>query len=148
MEKSDYLKYWKIVRRYIILKHNISPANLDLLLFLNSEQYFGIDTFQRYEAIISWNPDRISKLQKEGWVKKFRDFDKSLNEKTLYVLTLKAKTMIRSIYDILEHKKTMSERMPKTTTKRYKSGFLHKKHLEFIIKINEETKRLQHLSPE
>jgi hypothetical protein len=132
-EKSDYLKYWKIVKRYMMIKNNLSSSHLDLLLFLYSEKYFGIDTFEKYEALISWDSNRISNLQKEGWITKFRDYDKKLNQKALYTLTRKAQTMIRSIYDILE---------------KYKREFLNRKYLEFIEQINEETKRLQHLSPE
>jgi hypothetical protein len=148
-EKSDYLKYWKIVKRYMMIKNNLSSSHLDLLLFLYSEKYFGIDTFEKYEALISWDSNRISNLQKEGWITKFRDYDKKLNQKALYTLTRKAQTMIRSIYDILERKELMDERKMKgDIPEKYKREFLNRKYLEFIEQINEETKRLQHLSPE
>ena len=39
--QNDYLKYWRVVRYFIKIKYGISTGELDMLLFLYSEKYFG-----------------------------------------------------------------------------------------------------------
>ena len=51
--KSDYLKYWRVVRQFIKVKHNLTQADLDILLFLKSEQYFSKDKFKEFDELIS-----------------------------------------------------------------------------------------------
>jgi hypothetical protein len=40
---NDYLKYWRVIRYYIKNKYGLTQADLDILLFLYSEQYFTKD---------------------------------------------------------------------------------------------------------
>ena len=38
---NDYLKFWRVIRYYMKAKHGLSQVDLDILLFLYSEGYFG-----------------------------------------------------------------------------------------------------------
>jgi len=40
MPQEDYLKYWRVIRYYILRKNNLKPAELETLIFLRSEKYF------------------------------------------------------------------------------------------------------------
>jgi len=50
---SDYLKYWRVIRYWVKAKYNIGTPELELLLFLYSEQMFTKSRFQEFETIMS-----------------------------------------------------------------------------------------------
>ena len=64
--QSDYLKYWRVVRQFIKAKHKLTQADLDILLFLKSEQYFSKDKFKEFDELISWNKNRFENLRQAG----------------------------------------------------------------------------------
>ena len=47
--QNDYLKYWRVVRYIIKIKYGISTGELDMLLFLYSEKYFGKEKFKEFQ---------------------------------------------------------------------------------------------------
>ena len=67
-----------------------------MLLFLYSEKYFGKDRFDEFDELLGWDATRFFRLQKEGWIVKFRN--RVGNRKALYQLTIKTTRMIQSIY--------------------------------------------------
>ena len=98
--KSDYLKYWRIVRFYHTKKHNLRIEELELLLFLYSEQYFTKDKLKEFNSICSWDKKRVDKLMDNGWIQIFRPNTNRV--KRLYKLSIKAKQMITRLYKILD----------------------------------------------
>jgi hypothetical protein len=69
--QRDYLKYWKVIRTYFKVKHNLTQADIDMLLFLYSERYFNFTTFKEYEKLFTWDIERFEKLKKLGWIELF-----------------------------------------------------------------------------
>ena len=53
--KSNYLKYWKVIRYFIKAKYGLSTADLDMLLFLYSEEYFDKVKFDEFNTLMGWN---------------------------------------------------------------------------------------------
>ena len=45
--KNDYMKYWRIARNFMRKRYNLSDPDLDMLLFLYSEEYFTQRHLQR-----------------------------------------------------------------------------------------------------
>ena len=45
MQKKDYLKHLRLIRRYYMLKYKLNLADLEMLLFLYSENRFPKKTF-------------------------------------------------------------------------------------------------------
>ena len=43
--QSDYLKYWRVIRYFIRAKYKLTTADIETLLFLKTESYFGKDKF-------------------------------------------------------------------------------------------------------
>ena len=41
LKKPDYLKYWRVVRYFVKSKYGLTTAELEMLLFLNSEDIFS-----------------------------------------------------------------------------------------------------------
>lgn len=93
---NDYLKFWRVIRYYMKMKHGLSQADLDVILFLYSEGYFSKDKFDEYAQIVSWSKDRFKDLHRDGWIETFRR--RSFNGKALYQLSYKATRMVLDIY--------------------------------------------------
>jgi len=60
--RSDYLKYWRVIRQYVKVRYGLNQADLDMLLFLYSEKYFGKDKFQEFNELLSWDEKRFNRM--------------------------------------------------------------------------------------
>lgn len=101
----DYLKYWRVVRQFIKAKYGLTQSDLDILLFLYSEKYFGREDFAEYNTLLGWDPNRFNKLLEDGWIVVFRK--RNSRARAIYEISYKTKTMIRSLY-----KKLNGEEIP------------------------------------
>jgi len=93
---SDYLKYWRVIRYWVKAKYNIGTPELELLLFLYSEQMFTKSRFQEFETIMSWDTKRFNNLLRDGWLQVFRR--RAGKNATLYELSYKGKSLVRTVY--------------------------------------------------
>lgn len=136
--KKDYLKYWKVIREFTKKKYNISQADLDMLLFLYSEEYFSHDDFTRFNKLLTWNKKRFYNLMNEKWIEKFRE--RNGKKKTLYTITYKCRRVIGDLYKRLE-----GEEIPETgeNNPMFLKGGNHRDMLykNYIIKMNEATRQ-------
>lgn len=98
--KSDYLKYWRVIRQWVKVRYGLNQGDLDMLLFLYTESYFGKDRFREFAQIVSWDEGRFNRMLTKGWIENFRAGRRGV--KGLYNLTFKAKKMIASIYAKLD----------------------------------------------
>ncbi len=133
--KSDYLKYWRVIRYFVKTKYGLTQADLDVLLFLNSESYFGRDRFEEFDRLLSWDDNRFDRLLREGWVVTFRE--RKGNRRALYELSYKAKRLIDSIY-----KKLNGEEIPETashnnTVFHKNVGYSDRRYHDMIMSMNQ-----------
>jgi hypothetical protein len=139
----DYLKYWRVIRYFIKAKYGLNTAELEMLLFLYSEEYFSKDKFAEFNELLSWNVNRFDKLLRDNWIVVFRK--RAGKTKGMYELSYKAKRMIDSIY-----KKLNGEEIP--TSKSVNPMFLKnvsytdKVYRNMIKEMNAFTKQQRHLS--
>ena len=142
--QNDYLKYWRVVRYFIKIKYGISTGELDMLLFLYSEKYFGKEKFKEFNELLSWNVNRFDQLLKKGWIEVFRK--RVGKHKTLYSLSFKANRMIDSIY-----KKLNGEQIPESATSNpmFKSNvsYTDKVYRNMIKEMNKFIRQQRHLAP-
>ena len=140
---TDYLKFWRVIRYYVKSKHKLSQADLDILLFLYSESYFGKEKFDEFAELVTWNKIRFGRLLKEGWIERFRVRAKN---RALYQLSDKCKRLIVDIY-----KKLNGEEIP--VSKSYNSMFLKnvsyndKVYRNMILEMNAYNKANKYRSP-
>ena len=139
--KSDYLKYWRVVRQFIKVKHKLSQSDLDILLFLKSEEYFSKDKFKEFDDLISWDKHRFERLRQEGWIEVFRK--RMGNRKALYQLSQKAKRVTTSIYKYLNGKEIPTSNDGNPMFLRNVS-YTDKVYRNFIIKMNAFIKQQRH----
>lgn len=142
---DDYLKYWRVIRQYVKAKYKISQGELDMLLFLRSEDYFSKDKFDEFDKLLSWNEHRFKKLLRDGWIEVFRK--RKGRRKGLYTLSFKSKHLVASIY-----KKLSGEEIP--TTPSHNPMFLKnvsytdKRYRDAIIAMNKFIRQQRHHAPE
>ncbi len=139
--KSDYLKYWRVVRQFIKVKHKLSQSDLDILLFLKSEEYFSKDKFKEFDDLISWERNRFERLRQEGWIEVFRK--RMGKRKALYQLSQKAKRVTTSIYKYLNGKEIPTSNDGNPMFLRNVS-YTDKVYRNFIIKMNAFIKQQRH----
>ena len=93
---NDYLKFWRVIRYYYKAKFQLSQADLDIILFLYSEGYFGKEKFDEFAELVSWEVNRFKRLHKDGWIETFRR--RGPNGRALYQLSYKATRLVLDIY--------------------------------------------------
>ena len=138
----NYLKYWRVVRYWVKAKYGLTTGELDMLLFLYSEDYFSKDKFNEFDELLSWNVNRFDKLLRDKWIEVFRK--RSGKEKALYQLSYKAKRVINSIY-----KKLNGEEIPTSKDNPMflrKVSYSDKVYRNFIIEMNKFIKQQQRLA--
>lgn len=143
--KSDYLKYWRVIRQFIKSKYGLTQADLDMLLFLYSEDYFSKDKFQEFNELLSWDVTRFDRLRRDKWIEVFR---RNMGKrKALYTLSYKTKRMIDSLY-----KKLNGEEIPTSPSKNpmFKRNvkYSDKVYRNFIKEMNASIRQQRHHAPE
>ena len=139
--KSDYLKYWRVVRQFVKVKYGLSQADLDILLFLKSEEYFSKDKFDEFDSLISWNVHRFDNLLRDNWIEVFRK--RQGKYKGVYTLSQKAKRVTTSIY-----KKLDGEEIPSSNDGNpmflKNVSYTDKVYRNFIREMNATTRQQRH----
>ena len=143
--KSDYIKYWRVIRQFIKYKYGLTQADLDMLLFLYTEDYFSKDKFQEFNELLSWDVTRFDRLRRDKWIEVFR---KHMGKrKALYTLSYKTKRMIDSLY-----KKLNGEEIPTSPSKNpmFKRNvkYSDKVYRNFIKEMNASIRQQRHHAPE
>lgn len=121
---NDCLKYWRVIRQYTKIKYGLSQSDLDMLLFLYSEDYFSKLKFKEFSELVSWDVGRFDRLLRDGWIENFRKHRPKA--RGLYNLSFKAKRMIASIY-----KKLSGEEIPMTA----ENNPMFKKNVSYTDKV-------------
>ena len=139
---NDYLKYWRVIRYWVKAKYGLTTPDLEMLLFLYSEQLFNKTDFKEYEELMSWDVNRFDRMLRDGWIHVWRK--RKGNQATLYELTYKTRRIVDTIYKKLNGEE-ISERNPLFNKN---VSYTDKVYRNAIKKINESTKQLQHHAPE
>ena len=142
---DDYLKYWRVIRQFVKIKYNLTQCDLDMLLFLYSEKYFGRDKFDEFDALLGWDVMRFQRLVKEEYIVRFRN--RVGKRRALYQLTMKANRLIQSIY-----RKLNGEEIPVSNSYNrmfHKNvSYTDKVYRDMIIEMNKTIKQRRHQTPE
>jgi len=143
----DYLKYWRVIRYYVKAKYGLTQGDIDILLFLYSEQYFGKDKFDEFNTLLSWDKNRFNKLLRDDWISCFRKYNQKTKEKSLYQVSYKGKRVIGAIY-----KKLNGEEIPVSQSNNSmfakNVSYTDARYREFIKEMNAYLKQQRHPSPE
>lgn len=135
---STYLKYLRLVRRYVQKKYEISLVELEMILFLYDENIFDKATFNSYSRILGFNTFKwFEKFKERGIIEQWRD---EHGYKSLYKLVHKYKMACNTMYKHLEgepiptrvHQNPLFKAMATKTDKAY---------ARLIMKMNAEREK-------
>jgi hypothetical protein len=144
--KSDYLKYWRVVRQFIKMKYGLTQSDLDILLFLYSEKYFKRAKFDEFNKILGWEKPRFHRLMNEGWIDKIERKHK-YPIPAIYCLSQKGINVVRLIY-----KKLNGEEIPVTqaNNKMFAKNvsYTDKRYRDMIISMKDSIRQQRRDSPE
>lgn len=144
-QKSDYLKYWRVIRQYIKVKYNLTQADLEMLLFLYTEPYFTKDKFEEFDSIMSWERKRFDRLNQEGWIEGSKTF--RVGRRLRYSLSIRAQRMVTEVYNYLEGKELPVSRDANPMFKR-NVRYTDKVYRNFIMDLRTKSKQPQRHAPE
>ena len=141
---NDYLKYWRVIRYFILKKYKLTTGELDVLLFLYSEKYFSKDKFNEFDELISWDVNRFDRLLRDGWVVVFRK--RQGKKKALYEVSYKGRRMLGSMY-----KKLSGEEIPESPSVNpmflKNVSYTDKVYRNMIVEMNKFIRQQRHPSP-
>jgi len=142
---NDCLKYWRVIRYFVKRKHGLTTCDLEMLLFLYSEDIFSKKKFVSYASLLRWDRRRFQRLVDEGWIELFRERNKQI--KSLYSISFKTKRLCDSIY-----KKLSGEEIPTSLGSNpmfaKNVSYTDKVYRNMIVEMNEFIKQQRRLSPE
>ena len=136
--KSDYLKYWKVVKQLARAKYNLGTADIEMMLFLYSEGLFTKFQFEEFNEIMSWDKNRFHKMLKDKWIIKWRE--RQGRESTLYELGFSGKRVCASIYKKLNKEETIAEDRKNNPMFKRSTEYSNKVYRKMIKKMNDEVK--------
>ncbi len=135
----DYLKYWRVVRYWVKAKYNIGTPEIDMLLFLYSEDIFNKTKFNEFNELMSWDVNRFDQLLKNDWIHVWRK--KRGKETSLYELTYKGKRLVNLIYKKLNGEE-LGEDQRTNPLFRNDASYTDKIYKNYIKEMNQATKDL------
>jgi hypothetical protein len=143
---KDYLKYWRVVKHYAKIRYELSQQDLEMLLFLKSEDYFTREKFVEYARTMSWDPKRLKKMIDAGWIEIFRPYKNF--KKAIYKLSLKAKHVLNSIYRKLDGEEPITDNPDLNPLKRKRLTYANRMYSKEMDVMNEAILQRQHRAPE
>jgi len=141
---NDFLKYWRVIRYFIKAKYGLSTADLEMLLFLYSEELFTKKKFSEFNSLLSWDKNRFERLVKEGWVDVFRK--RKVSTRSIFELSFKSQRMITSIYKKLNGEEIPTSEFNPLFKKNIK--YTDRVYKQMILRMNSFIKQQRHPSLE
>lgn len=136
--KYDYMKYYRVIRKYIMIQYELSEPDLEMLMYLYSEKLFNYYKFVEYANTYGWDRKRFKRFVDDGFIHMWRD--KTRNEYRLYELTQKARYIMTKMYKHLNYEEEISETPNKNKVFK-KTMYSHKVLAMGIEKFNEEVRQ-------
>ncbi len=101
LKDRHFLKYYRLVRKWVCKANNIKDADLELLIYLNCLNRFTRDDFINGAYAYTWDKHRWERLRKDGWIEAWRHRNRTTIKYTVYKTSFKCNHMISRIYRIL-----------------------------------------------
>jgi hypothetical protein len=101
LKEAGILKYYRLVRKWARRTYEMQEADIELLIYLDSLNYFTRKQFMDGEYIYSWDKHRWERLRSQGWIDVWRERNRRDAKYAVYKASFKCKQMIARIYKIL-----------------------------------------------
>ena len=101
LKNLNLLKHYRIIRKWASKNNDLNEADLELLIYLDCIDLFTKKDFEMGVYSYSWDNRRWNKLLKYGWIKIWRERNRTTQKYNIYSLTFKSKRLINTIYKII-----------------------------------------------
>ena len=101
IKDMNLLKHYRIIRKWACKNNNLNDADLELLIYLDCMEHFSKQDFKTGSYSYSWDNRRWNKLLKSGWIKVWRERNRTTQMYNIYQVSFQCKQLINRIYRIL-----------------------------------------------
>mgnify|MGYP001422151835 CR=1 FL=1 len=101
LKNLNLLKHYRIIRKWACKNNNLNDADLELLIYLESIEYFTKQDFKTGSYSYSWDNRRWNRLLKQGWIVVWRNRNRTTQKYNIYKVSFKGKQLIQRIYRIM-----------------------------------------------
>jgi len=101
LKQLNLLKHYRIIRKWACKSNNLKEADLELLIYLEALTHFGKDDFKQGTYSFSWDNRRWNRLLKQGWIKVWRERNRTTQKYHIYKVSTKCSQLISRIYRIM-----------------------------------------------
>jgi len=89
LKELNLLKHYRIIRKWACKTSDIKEADLELLIYLESIDLFTKNDFKKGTYSYSWDNRRWNRLLKEGWIKVWRERNRTTQKYNIYKVSVK-----------------------------------------------------------
>ena len=101
LRELKLLKHYRIIRKWACKTCNLNDADLELLIYLESVDLFTKDDFKKGTYSYSWDNRRWNRLLSNGWIKVWRERNRTTQKYHIYKVSTKCKQLISRMYRIM-----------------------------------------------
>jgi hypothetical protein len=101
LKELNLLKHYRIIRKWACKNNDLTDAELELLIYLDSIDYFTKKDFIKGTYSYSWNNRRWNKLKNKDWIVVWRNRNRTTQKYNIYKVSFKFKQLINKIYKIM-----------------------------------------------
>lgn len=137
-DDSDYLKYYRIIFRFVCVKHGFNTEEMDSILFLRHEGIFTRKKMLEFTQVLNWKKNRIRDFLARDVIKVFDKRQGTIPER--FVLSRKAKNAATDLYKFVEMRKDIPMSVHKNPLLKKSAPYSDKVYLNAIIDMQKVIK--------
>ena len=101
LKELNLLKHYRIIRKWACKNNGLTDAELELLIYLDSIEYFTKKDFIKGTYSYSWNNRRWNKLKNKDWIVVWRNRNRTTQKYNIYKVSFKGKQLITRVYKVM-----------------------------------------------
>ncbi len=101
LKQINLLKHYRIIRKWACKTSDLKDADLELLIYLEALTHFTKTDFKQGTYSFSWDNRRWNRLLKQGWIKVWRERNRTTQKYHIYKVSTKCSQLISRIYRIM-----------------------------------------------
>jgi hypothetical protein len=101
LKQLNLLKHYRIIRKWACKTSDLKDADLELLIYLEALTHFTKNDFKQGTYSFSWDNRRWNRLLKQGWIKVWRERNRTTQKYHIYKVSTKCSQLISRIYRIM-----------------------------------------------
>jgi len=137
LKEINLLKHYRIVRKWACKTYEIKEADLELLIYLESINHFTKDDFKKGTYSYSWDNRRWNRLLKQGWIKVWRERNRTTQKYHIYKVSTKCAQLISRMYRIM----LGEEDMPTKKLDKKSNKYIYKVTSRAVSFVNKDKSR-------